>query len=246
MKLPQIFVPKKKSDKNIERLLEEPKQKENPHALEHLLKSCEEYFKFANSKHYFLKDSFSVSEEVASNLIYTKEDLEDLSQAVAVDGEDYIFLGVHFSTLVNKIIKEEDTITLRFKEKLLYLGSYHGKGTLVIEQGSWNHVGYRMYGGKIIVQGNVEESTGEEMEGGEIVVQGDASDWAGQHMKGGKIHIEGDSGVTGSYMIGGEIHVDGEISHLSEVCKGTIYNKGKKVWPKRFYQDFFQKIFKKK
>ena len=79
-------------------------------------------------------------------------------------------------------------------------------------------IGYKMSGGKIVINGNAGMHVGDEMSGGEILVRGDAGSWTGMDMKGGTIVIEGNAkdhiGCTyrGKWrgMSGGMIHIKGD------------------------------------
>ena len=66
-------------------------------------------------------------------------------------------------------------------------------------------------------------------------------------MEDGEIIVNGNAGKTGPGMIGGVIRVKGEISKivkkvkvsgLTAECKGTIYSKDKKIWPRKKFWIF--------
>jgi len=76
-------------------------------------------------------------------------------------------------------------------------------------------VGAYLQKGTMIVEGNAGRFTGYGMEDGEIIVEGNAGNYTGHEMTGGKIFVNGKIGI------------------LDENCKGTIYNKGKKMRPKK-------------
>ena len=65
----------------------------------------------------------------------------------------------------------------------------YGNGTEKIR-----YLGYRMNGGKIIVEGGIGPLAGYKMVKGNIVVKGSAGDWLGAKMKGGSIEVFGNAG----------------------------------------------------
>jgi formylmethanofuran dehydrogenase subunit C len=94
------------------------------------------------------------------------------------------------------------------------------------ELSSVHHLGERMDGGMIHVEGSVGRHLGSQMTAGEIVVQGNASDFAGCEMHGGMIRIRGNAGnaVGSAYagsaqgMRGGTILVHGSIGDEAAAC----------------------------
>jgi len=207
MKLPKIFKPKKKQKKTIKKLL-----KENSHTISELKDAYHEFSK--EQKTLTLAEKYKLGETIAGTINYTKIELENLLEAMMP--VEKTGLGFYLSTLVNKIIKENDEITLNMKNQIItHLGSYLEKGTLIIngDAGSW---------------------TGYNMKGGTLIIKGHAKNFIGYYMKNGKMVVEKDLGYdTGCNMDGGEIHCDGNISEISPTCDGEIYKKGKKVWPKK-------------
>jgi len=208
MKLPKAFVPDKKYD--LDKILEDPEL--TPKTIKKLLKNCEIYIKEKEKDSRF-NSLYKLSEELASEITYNKKDIEYLSQKITI--EKNIILGFHFSALVNKIIKANDTITLKFNNPLMGLG-------------------FNLDKGKLTIIGDVENWTGYWMKGGEMCIQGSTKGWIGYNMKGGKIAIAEDmlGKWIGYEMKGGEIHVDGEIGDIYSACKGKIYQRGKLIWPK--------------
>jgi len=227
IKIPKTFVPKKDLKKDMKKLIEKPQKKVNISELELLIESCGYYTE--RRKGLDPDDSYIVGLRTADKLTYDKHCLEELSKRATMDD---VWLGIYFSALFNKIIKENEIITLELEKSLIGLGIYMKKGILVIEGDVKESVGGRMEGGEIYVKGNAGRGTGESMEGGEIHIERNVGIATGYKMIDGKIYIKGNAGDgTGEFMEGGEIHVDGDIYFIDPSCEGKIFNKGKQVWP---------------
>ncbi|MCS7112174.1 MAG: formylmethanofuran dehydrogenase subunit C [Ignisphaera sp.] len=56
------------------------------------------------------------------------------------------------------------------------------------------YLGYKMNGGRIVVEGNIGPLAGYKMSRGSIVIKGSAGNWLGARMKGGSIEVFGDAG----------------------------------------------------
>lgn len=56
------------------------------------------------------------------------------------------------------------------------------------------YLGYRMSGGRIVVEGDIGPLAGYKMSRGSIVIKGSAGNWLGAKMKGGSIEVFGDAG----------------------------------------------------
>lgn len=56
------------------------------------------------------------------------------------------------------------------------------------------YLGYKMGGGRIVVEGSVGHLAGYKMSKGNIVIKGSAGNWLGAKMKGGSIEVFGDAG----------------------------------------------------
>ena len=127
------------------------------------------------------------------------------------DKANYWTAGLFISAAINKVIKEDDTVTLGFPS----LGC------------PADCVGYRLKQGKIALQGNAGDYVGELMSGGEITIQGNAGYYVGYNMSGGHIIVQGNAGGhLGTYMSGGVIDIEGQIGSISESCRGKIYCRG--------------------
>ena len=70
------------------------------------------------------------------------------------------------------------------------------------------------------------------MFGGEIVIQGDVGPWAGCKMSGGEIVVHGDAEVAiGIEMTDGVIELHGQYRSLSPLIRGgRVYHKGKLIF----------------
>ncbi|MGI0070338.1 MAG: hypothetical protein ACREA3_03165 [Nitrosotalea sp.] len=124
---------------------------------------------------------------------------------------NYWTAGLFISAAINKVIKEDDTVTLDFA----------GLGC------PSDCIGYRFKQGKIVLQSNAGDYIGEGMSGGEITIQGNAGYYAGYNMSGGHITIQGNAaGHVGTYMSGGVIQIEGQIGSIAQSCRGRIYHRG--------------------
>jgi len=176
MKLPKTFIPKKKQ--NINRLLKPKEEKADEFALETILESLNNYIKY---KDIFasLHNQYETCKKIIENLVnvektsYSKKEIEELSKDITIDDLTQHMAGIYFSALVNKIITDNEIITLNFEKQLSGLGVYLPKGTLIIQGDAGNHTGNSMTGGKIIVKGNAGDYTGCWMKDGEIHVEGE-------------------------------------------------------------------------
>lgn len=207
MKLPKSFISKKVLDQ-----LKEPEEQTcNPKTVEYLLETCEEfletYDKFLQKQtDSDYKAAYSIGEELAKEIKYAKLDVEELSQKIKEETLNYSwqpriesknkerrYLGIYISALINKVIKEDDIITLKLNLEL-------------------EAIGMRLKRGTLITQGNVGNYLGSEMEGGEIVAEGRVKDFIGLSMKGGKITLKGEiqAHYIGLCMTGGEITKKGQ------------------------------------
>jgi len=239
MKLPKAFVNKKNYEKDVKRLLKKPKEKRNPFVMEELLETSNIALNTvipnlnAGSIRYL--DYYEKYAELASTIIYSKDDLEDLSKEIIANNSDFNrkLLGMYMSALVNNIIGKEDKITLYSNERLGYLGTYLAKGTLVLKGKTGFCAGYYMKGGNLKIEDSCYDFVGYKMSKGDITIECDAEGYLGCLMTGGKIMAEEDAGGSvGDLMQSGEIHVKGKIKDIAPTCRGKIYQKGRLIWPK--------------
>jgi formylmethanofuran dehydrogenase subunit C len=138
------------------------------------------------------------------------------------DKRDQIVWG-----LLTSIAAEQSREPLHLVSKD-FAGLELASGTMILT-GESDHIGERMTGGKIIVNGKAGNYLGQEMKGGGIiagscgdygfrnmsggwgVVLGDASNYLGVGNSGGKIVAKGNSGDrTGWLMSGGRLRVKGD------------------------------------
>lgn len=124
---------------------------------------------------------------------------------------NYWTIGIFISAAINKIIKNDDILTLNFVD-LDY---------------PVDCIGFKLKHGKIILHGNAGDYLGEHMSGGEITIQGNAGYYIGYCMSGGCIVIQYNAGGhIGRYMSGGIIKIEGQIGSIATPYKGKIYHKG--------------------
>lgn len=108
-------------------------------------------------------------------------------------------------------------------------------GKIIINGYAGRWVGNCMEGGEILIGRDVENRVGNEMRGGQIIVNGNAGNDTGNGMKKGTIIIKGSAGEhTGlSSEKDAVIKIYGGITSINyNSCKGTIYQRDKKIWPK--------------
>jgi formylmethanofuran dehydrogenase subunit C len=108
-----------------------------------------------------------------------------------------------------------------------YAGLEMRRGWLVLE-GAGSHLGERMSGGRIMVQGSAGECLGQEMTGGGIIAAG-CSDYAFRNMRAGFGLIRGDAGkFTGLGNRGGRIVVQGSCAERAGwlMHSGSLYVRG--------------------
>ncbi|MBU4501563.1 MAG: hypothetical protein KKA79_03160 [Nanoarchaeota archaeon] len=229
MKLPKSFRPVKDLEENIECLLKEPDY--NPKIVSYLWDSCEDFLENTTDLG-FLKDRYYCyyyGEKLAQKIDYNKTELEILSQKITITKENDKWLGIYLSALVNKIINEDDEITLTPKYPLNGIGECHKKGRLIVQGNASDYTGFYMKGGRLVVEGNANDNTGYGMVGGELVVEGNANGFTGCCMSGGRLVVEGNANDdTGFGMVGGGLVVGGKINSISnDFRKGVIIEGGK-------------------
>jgi formylmethanofuran dehydrogenase subunit C len=108
-----------------------------------------------------------------------------------------------------------------------YVGLELMQGTIILQEAG-AHVGERMKGGKIRVQGKAGDYLGQEMEGGGIVALG-CRDYAFRNMRGGYGVVRGDGGkFTGLGNSGGRIVVQGSCGERAGwlMRSGSLYVRG--------------------
>src|SRR5579885_894198 len=127
------------------------------------------------------------------------------------DKANYWTAGLFISAAINKVIKENEIVTLGFP----ILGF------------PVDCIGYGLKRGKIALQENAGDYLGEGMSGGEITIQHNAGYYLGYNMSGGRIIVHGNTGDhIGTYMSGGIIDIKGQIGSIAGSCRGKIYHRG--------------------
>lgn len=128
------------------------------------------------------------------------------------------------------------------------LGTYNEGKNIVVRGNVGSGIGTRMRAGRIDVLGGAQDFVGDCMYGGEIIIRGDVKSVSlGHGMKGGVIRVRGD--VNGNAIgdaIGGSIRVQGNAPEKStgviyiegrmnpeqispDMLGGTLYHKGKLI-----------------
>ncbi|MBU4502376.1 MAG: hypothetical protein KKA79_07295, partial [Nanoarchaeota archaeon] len=188
MKFPKSFIPDKDLKNNIEKLIKEPKKNKTFSELgvEYLIQSCDEFLTDQKRKDMFA--GRSIAKRIADEIIYTKQELEELSKRITVKKETDRQLGIYLSFLVNKIIKEKDIIKLTLKHELKYIGTKLSRGTLIVKGNVGKYSGWCMTGGELIIEGNAK-SAGWFMRGGHYTLKGNAIGDVGAGMADGYITV---------------------------------------------------------
>jgi len=250
MRLPKTFVPNKKLDGKVERLIEKSAIKTfNPETVSLLL---EEYknIRFENQS---FENLYEIGRELSKNFLYNIKDIEKVNDELIKAKSPNDGTHIPLAAIVNKIIMKNDEIKFNLDDQIIsFLGVFLPRGTMFIKGSARYSLGANIYGGELIIEGNTGDWAGDNMKGGKIMIKGDAGEYLGRNMKkgeitvlgdaggysgygmqGGKIIIKGDVGISTGYgMQGGEIHVDGEITNIYPDCRGKIYKKGRLLWPR--------------
>ncbi len=103
-------------------------------------------------------------------------------------------------------------------------------GEMHIKGSAGMHLGSKMRGGIVTVDGDCESFCFQEMRGGEVSIKGSAGNYLGsatrgnwRGMRGGTITVEGNTGSEiATFMKGGKIHVKGDAASFA----GVHMNKG--------------------
>jgi len=206
MKIPKSFTPKKDLEGKTEELLK--KKGYDVRVVCDLLNRCDEFLKQKSAFNLFnMPVMYDTAIGLAKDFNYTLNEVEALTKRLITKNELENTLGIYISVLINRVIRENDIVTLELKSELSCLGSYLNKGTL-------------------IVQGNTGFGTGHYLDGGKIIVGGDTGNYAGRAMRSGELIIKGDAGVeTGCGMLGGKLIVEGH----SEKNTGRLMKNGKLI-----------------
>ncbi len=139
-----------------------------------------------------------------------------------------------FSTNIEEI---EIEINGRGLSKIRYLGYKMSGGKIIVNGDIGPLAGYKMRNGIIIIKGNADDYLGAKMKGGYIEVYKNAKNFvgskllgekAGKGMKGGRIVIHGNAGsYVGNGMKGGEIIIEGNVKDYA-----GMNMKGGLIWIK--------------
>lgn len=108
-----------------------------------------------------------------------------------------------------------------------YAGLELAGGTIILQEAG-NHVGEKMKGGRIMVQGKAGDYLGQEMEGGGIIAAG-CRDYAFHNMRGGYGVVRGNAGkFIGLGNCGGRIVVQGSCGERAGwlMRAGSLYVRG--------------------
>jgi formylmethanofuran dehydrogenase subunit C len=165
--------------------------------------------------------------ESVGKMRYSARDIEKFSVALGeyAGSDDFPGRAGYFlSCLINNGQDGDYTIhtnQIHDKEGIHFIGLRNTKNITVIGA-AMHFAGFRMRGGRLIVEGNVYWSVGDGMENGEIIVNGFGGYYAGSGMNGGLLAINGSvSGNAGNKMRGGHILIrDDAGEDLGKYMKG--------------------------
>lgn len=165
-----------------------------------------------------LEDRDSIVNDPSQDLFITaaanKADLDPIS----IEGDSLSELsgldGIGYRNRSNLIIEGDVGETL-LRESV--------DGDVIINGNVGAPLAQEMYGGRVELCGDYEGllSAGEEMYGGELILNGNVSA-AGSSMKGGHIRVKGDAKTLGRNMRAGEIGSEGEVENVADRIEGGI------------------------
>ena len=127
---------------------------------------------------------------------------------------------------ISSLAAERSPLPLRLPDRD-YVGLELEGGSIILDQGG-EHVGERMSGGRIVVQGAAGDYLGQEMTGGGIVAAG-CRDYAFRQMKGGWGVVKGEAGkFLGLGNSGGRIAIHGSCRERAGwlMRSGRLYVRG--------------------
>lgn len=163
------------------------------------------------------RPSRATVEEIAA------QEQSQLDLLISADpGKKFGLLWGYLSSLAAE--RSPSPLHLPFRD---YAGLEMERGTIILQEAA-SHVGERMRGGKILVQGRAGDHLGHEMSGGGIVAAG-CRDYAFRHMSGGYGVVKGDAGkFAGLGNQGGRIVVQGSCGERAGwlMRSGSLYVRG--------------------
>lgn len=187
MKIPSIFVPERDLGDCTKYALKDSKREET------LLQSCEEFMR-KTTQMWVFQDMYKEAEKMVQKISCTKKDVEDLSIVIdrvflqelenKVDKRCHEFtvrdlyfyfpnIGIYLSALTNKIIHDDEKITLSPGYPLTGLGTSLKEGTLIIESETGSHTGFMIKGGKLVLKKDTGDYLGAMGKKGEIYIEGE-------------------------------------------------------------------------
>ena len=154
---------------------------------------------------------------------FVPQDKNQLDLLISADpGKRYALLWGYLSSIAAESCSEPLMLPCRD-----YAGLELAKGTIILQEAK-AHVGERMKGGRILVQGKAGDYLGQEMSGGGIIAAG-CRDYAFRNMRGGYGVVRGDVGkFAGLGNSGGRIVVLGSCGERAGwlMRSGSLYVRG--------------------
>ncbi|MEI8002888.1 MAG: hypothetical protein WCG94_00975 [Methanothrix sp.] len=154
---------------------------------------------------------------------FVPQDSSQLGLLISADpGKRYALLWGYLSSIAAESCSKPLMLPCRD-----YAGLELAKGTIILQEAK-AHVGERMKGGRILVQGKAGDYLGQEMSGGGIIAAG-CRDYAFRNMRGGYGVVRGDAGkFAGLGNSGGRIVVLGSCGERAGwlMRSGSLYVRG--------------------
>ena len=202
------------------------------------------------------KNTYEDFQNALHNVSYTLTDIEAICPKIKINNNTGLFI----SAAINKIITENDTVTLDFNGKEVNELAYRlqkghvilngpagiaagefmsGSASLTINGNAGDFAGWNMYGSaQLIINGSAGNYAGYRMSGSaSLTIHGPAGYYAGSGMSGSaSLTIKQDAGdVVGHNSSGGTIKIEGDISSIADSCKAEVFHKGKRVRFRRMH-----------
>ena len=151
-----------------------------------------------------------------ANIDYTLADIEKICPKIKINNNTGLFI----SAAINKIITENDTVTLDFNgKKVGYVASRLQKGHVILNGPAGYAAGELMSGSaSLTINGNAGDFAGQFMSGSaRLTIHGSAGNYAGEFMSGSaSLTIKQNAGKEVGYdSLGGTIEIWGTIDHIA-------------------------------
>ncbi len=135
-----------------------------------------------------LQKGYQTAISLVPNINYSLQDIAGLCHSISDYDNRHLIWGFFISALINKVIKDGETITIKPKKYVLEnnLGVFLERGTLILDGHVGMNAGYGLRGGKLVIRGDTEYCYGNCMEKGELIIEGSVKGPGFNSVKGGK------------------------------------------------------------